>query len=315
MTALNMQSNFIKALIVIMALWLLAGSAWACSPQPDPLPPPAPPTPTPPLEPVPEAPPETPSETPASVGEFLSRVAEAVKSISSYSYTINATANRKIQQDGEAREFTTRRNSTTLVDIKNQRMKMVLTNAEVGKVNGEIRDDTSVTIAIIIDDDKVLVGEAEAGSEIEWEVTPESEEMLELLSQIYFLTYHLELLNQAEVRLLPDDEFVRNINCYVVDVKPEANDLINLIVPSGVEARLLLREEPEYYISSLIDDYTYRLWYEKDTDYLVKLQQHMKITLPWGEDKMELVYEWDWEFEDYNQPLSIQLPAVAEKPR
>jgi hypothetical protein len=131
-----------------------------------------------------------------------------------------------------------------------------------------------------------------------------------------------QLVQQAEIMETADsikylgEEIVDGVECYVVEIDPSDETIdkllsqIDMPVPdSNLSTNL----------SDLFQDLVIKQWVSKDSYLFVKMKEHMVMEIT-PEDigltgnefkKMYVDADVEMKFFDYNEPLSIELPAGA----
>jgi hypothetical protein len=129
----------------------------------------------------------------------------------------------------------------------------------------------------------------------------------------------MDLLRAADIEVL-NEERRENIHCYVIKITPDLAELFQLMI-SQMQGSLGEMSSSEFgQISKMFDDYSVKMWIEKDTYHVLFADVTMKI-----EATPEMIGEYDEEgllsiiatmsmkAYDYNEPVEIVLPAEAEE--
>ena len=213
--------------------------------------------------------------------------------------------------EGEAMETTMEVDGSGALDIENYQMQMAMTmNAAVP---GE--DDTDIGMEMYLVDNTYYILTDALGMGPAWmkfEMPMESwEQMNQIESQV-------ELLEAAEVEVI-GSETVNGIDCYVVEVTPDVEQLWEM-----ASQQALLTEEMPNFDEELLDEmfrsFSVRQWIAKDT-YLtmrVEVELIMEVTpedmgYPDEGEGISLDMTMTMLVDDYNQPVSIELPPEAEE--
>lgn len=135
----------------------------------------------------------------------------------------------------------------------------------------------------------------------------------------------IELLESAQAELL-GTEGVGGTDCYLLKVEPDVEKLwekmMQQIAMFGVveEAMLAMSDLEEF--EEMVESFSVKEWVAKDTFFLMKDETQMTMVmgpeamnLPLGEEEFEVTMDMEvsTEYWNYNQPVSIELPAEAEE--
>jgi len=116
----------------------------------------------------------------------------------------------------------------------------------------------------------------------------------------------VDLLKISEVKRLPD-ETINGTDCYVLELKPDLDKFIELMVSS--------KQENIQNISLLKDmlrDVRVKEWITKDKFYPIKTQIVTVMEMPMIIGKIKQVTNMTIELYDINKPINIELPPEAE---
>lgn len=131
------------------------------------------------------------------------------------------------------------------------------------------------------------------------------------------VTQQLDILLDIEVELVGTDT-VDGTECYVLDVKPDIDELWAMMKFMGAEEGL----PPELDLEDVITDYSVRQWIAKDTYFTLKTTENLKMVFTPESFGIppELVGEIDMIADmaiaitthHINEPITIELPPEAE---
>ncbi len=128
----------------------------------------------------------------------------------------------------------------------------------------------------------------------------------------------IELLRTAQVEVLGSEE-VGGVDCYLLKLVPDKERLWEAVMGEAEVADTEIPDVAEEYIREILRDVSVRQWIAKDTYFLVKAEIEMGAELTpaamgyageEGEATMEVTMSLLCY--NYNQPVSIVLPAEAE---
>lgn len=212
--------------------------------------------------------------------------------------------------EGEAMETTMEVDGSGALDIENYQMQMAMTmNAAVP---GE--DDTDIGMEMYLVDNTYYILTDALGMGPAWmkfEMPMESwEQMNQIESQV-------ELLEAAEVEVI-GSETVNGIDCYVVEVTPDVEQLWEM----ASQQALLTEEMPNFdeeLLDEMLQEYSVKQWIAKDSHLIMKVEMEMNIEVtpeamgyPEEEGGITIDMAMTMLVNDYNQPVSIELPPEAE---
>lgn len=204
--------------------------------------------------------------------------------------------------EGEYGEIDLTMDYNGVIDILDQEMQADMTITMKIEAEGE-REQITIPMRMYFLGDIGYIGAREGpGQPEEWikgDVSQELWESQELLSQ------QIDLLRGAEVRLLRTGS-VRGVPCYVAELSPDIDALYDMI-RSQLQASI-----PFELTKDSISNYSVTGWYAQDTYFPMKVSQEYNVTFEEGSDKLTGHYTVDIVLYDYNEPVSIQLPAEAQ---
>jgi outer membrane lipoprotein-sorting protein len=115
----------------------------------------------------------------------------------------------------------------------------------------------------------------------------------------------VSLLESSEVKKLNDAK-VNGVDCYVLELTPDPEQYYNMIMQQQGQDISQLPEGTDF--SELMSDWLIKQWIAKDTNYIMKSYYTMTMNF-FG---MEMTYDTTVEYSNYNDPVTITLPAEAE---
>jgi len=133
------------------------------------------------------------------------------------------------------------------------------------------------------------------------------------------LEQQMELLNISEVELLDDDE-LNGVDCYVLKIVPDMGKFWNSTM-AAVMDKSTQGLAPGMDLQKILKSMSTTEWIAKDTMYPMKTQMAVRLVVS-SEDlaipdmveefTMTADEEVEMRFYDYNKPVSIELPELAE---
>lgn len=180
------------------------------------------------------------------------------------------------------------------------------------KMTGE--EDIEMSMGMYMVDDWIYIGMDMFGTDMMWLKTwMEAGDWYEY----DIVTQQLDILSDVEVELVGTDT-VGGIECYVLDVMPDIEELWAMMEFMGAEAGL----PPELDLEDVITDYAVRQWVAKDTYFTLKTTE--SLTMVFTPESFGIPPELVGEFyvtadmaivitlHHINEPVTIELPPEAE---
>jgi hypothetical protein len=136
---------------------------------------------------------------------------------------------------------------------------------------------------------------------------------------VSYLESQMHLLQAADIQVLKEERR-ENIRCYVIQITPDLAELFQLML-SQLQASLGEMPSSELeQISEMFDDFSVKMWIEKDTYHILFADVTMKIELTpemmgeYNEEGMlSINVTMSMKAYDYNEPVEIVLPVEAEE--
>jgi len=115
------------------------------------------------------------------------------------------------------------------------------------------------------------------------------------------------LLGVSEVKFVNDQIFF-NVDCYGLELTPDINKLVDAMTTQfGSSASMLQGMD----LSNFVDSFVIQLWIAKDTNFIMKAYEYMKITMQ-SPTQMTMWMEVTVLIYNYNNADGIVLPEEAE---
>jgi Leucine-rich repeat (LRR) protein len=240
-----------------------------------------------------------------SVDELMAEVKNWADTITSYEYTNEATAIRMLE---ETREVSTHLLEHGLVAIEENRGMFETTTITSGH-STDMQEGTETRIqSTYIDGETVYFGEAVGESAMDYS---KADGVQNAINYVDILSREIEFVNSSEATLLPEEEKVQGVDCYVVSLTLDSSTLMNaMIIPSVWEVLMLEGSDTDIF-EPYLKTYSYQLWFAKDNLHLVKVYRYMELVSDEPDYIFNVTYEWNREFRRYNEELDIVIPAEA----
>ena len=186
------------------------------------------------------------------------------------------------------------------IDILNQEMQADIITVMADGQPEEMR----IAVEVYIVEDKVYMGITEgSGQRKEWLKGDSSQAVWELME---WQSQHVDLRRDADITILRV-ESVDGVPCYVAEISPSRTSLRD-----KVESQLIGQFGGEELNIESIDNFKWVVWYGRDTYFPMKAKQEYDFTASLRGDEVAGHHNWNMVFDEYNRPVSIQLPPEAE---
>jgi len=242
-----------------------------------------------------------------SAQEIVDSVIESLDNIRTYQFDMDMTMDMAGEAEGEVFEMTMVMDSSGASDLENRQTRMDMTMSIA--MPGEPEMEMGMEMYLIGDVIYMLVEIPEM--EPMWMKSEMPEGYWEEMSQV---EPQIELLEVAQVEVI-GSEMVGGIDCYVLEVTPDMEQLWQLIMQQAEMAG----EMPPF-TEEMFRSFSVKQWVAKDTYFLTKAEINMAVELTpeaMGYPEEEGVVAMDIAMNllayNYNQPVSIVLPPEAEE--
>lgn len=241
----------------------------------------------------------------------VDKVDQALSDVNSYRYNTQTTQFVTSRVAGDVMEVTTSVSiSTGAFDIENKSMTndtSIVQQADTG-VTVEAR-----TLLYLVDNIIYMKGEI-PGQESRWF---QLEAPQWYWGQVNALESHLRLLRVADAEVL-DSEYIQGVDCYRVHLAVDAESIGQLAMQSqGISAEELAKHKD--LLLEIHQDYSVEYWIAKETHLIIKTKTKLSYKTPTlitgilnTNSTTEVTIVSEYSFFDYNQPISIILPKLAE---
>jgi len=216
-------------------------------------------------------------------------------------FEMNVNGNLKGTVGGEYGEVGVSVAYVGVLDVVDQEMQADITMTMDVSAAGQSQQ-MSIPMWMYFLGDMGYIGTQEPGQPVEWIKGDVSQELWESQE---FQSQQIELLRGAEVEIL-GTQSVRGIPCYAAEITPDMEMLLEMVNSMlGSTAGLGLTTDS-------ISNFKCTGWYAQDTYFPMRVYQEYDITIEEGSDRLTGHYTANMVFYNYNEPVSIQLPAAAQ---
>lgn len=302
--------------LILPILFLVSLSLLSCRPQTKPPPNPAPsPTPASFLT-VTPPPGPSPLPTPALDAAVLrERASQAVAAVTTYRFDLAVAVRRAIKKDGELTEMRLSLRSLGALDIPARQMRME-NSLNVKLPPPQQQPPLMETIIFVLGDGMYIRGPSPLQPE-QWARTRLPEDYWQSQNQAQ---QQMELLKLSEVEVLAPETIVsggRETPTHVLRVTPHLERFWQIVAHQpGVN--LMPQPPPGVPLSQMVRRPAMKVWLSEATALPVKAEMeasfHIDPTIVAGAPgELSLDIGITMLFYDYNQPVSIELPAEARE--
>jgi len=244
----------------------------------------------------------------ASAQEIIDGVIESLDDIITCQFDIDMTMHMAGEAEGEPFDGTMVTDSSGAFDLENRQMKMDMTMSLA--MMGE--DEMEMGTEMYLIGDMVYMMMEYPEMEPMWMKSEMPEGYWEEMNQV---ESQIELLEAAQVELT-GSEMVGGIDCYVLQLTPDLEQLWQIVVQQAQvtgEAAALTEES----LQEIFQSFSVKQWIAKDTYFLTKAEIDIAMELtpeqmgyPEEEGIMTMDIVMSFLGYDYNQPVSIVLPGA-----
>lgn len=248
-----------------------------------------------------------------SAEEIVTAILDSQQNIETYQLDMDMEMDITVEAEGETIEIYAGIDGSGSMDVKNTVMQMVMNINMAMPDEGEIE----MTETVYLIDNMMYIGvdmPAFMGGST-WMKARMPEYMPEEMNQVLSLT---ALIKTAEITVL-GSEIVNGVDCYVVEVVPDADQVWELVMQQSDVAGETLPDIADEVIRDMFDSFSVKYYVAKNTYFLMRSAIDMTIELtpddlgfPGEEGSMTMNITMDLLAYDYNLPVSIELPPEAE---
>ena len=255
-----------------------------------------------------------------SAQEIVSGVIGSLDDISTYQFDMDMTMEAAGEAEGEAFEMTMTMGISGALDVENRQVGLDMTMNTA--LPGEDEMDIVMEMYLIGNMAYMMMDEPETGpmwmkqeiSETDWEELSE-----QLSEQIAMTEPQIELLQTAQVKVIGSEK-VRGVDCYVLQLTPDMEQLWQLVMQqTAVAGEEMLPDVAEEFLQEMFRSFSVKQWVAKDTYFLTKTKIDMAMELTAEAmgfpEEGEITMDIGMIYLEYNhnQPVSIVLPPEAEE--
>lgn len=246
-----------------------------------------------------------------SAQEIVDGVVESLYMVKTYQMDMDMTMEMAGEAKGETFGTTTAMDFSGVFDVENRQMWVDATMNVA--VPGESEVDMGMEMYLIGDMLYMMMDVPEMGPMWVKSETPQG--YWEPMSQV---EAQVELLNTAQVEVV-GSESVRGLDCYVLQVTPDMKQLWKMAMQQAQATGGEVPEVMEELIEEMFRSFSVKQWITKETYFLTKAEIDMAMELtpesmgiPGEEGVITMDIAISLLAYNYNQPVSIVLPAEAE---
>ena len=253
-----------------------------------------------------------------SEAELVEKVTDSSANVETCQFSMQMTMDMSSKGDGESLDMKVEYDGTGTIDNVNQRMAMDMSvNMDMNMFGMDTDQDMAMEIYYIDDlmymmTESDMMGTEWTKSSLPEETTWESQDMV---------AQQTELLQGASLDI-SDGGMVNGISCYKVDTIPNMVSLYEAMMQQpGMGSTEGLPEGMNIAdLMDMIKEIEVTQWYAKDTFFPMKSDMSMTMVMTsedmdpsgmMGDMEMEMDMTMNMEFNNYNEPVSIELPPEA----
>jgi outer membrane lipoprotein-sorting protein len=242
-----------------------------------------------------------------NAAQLVDNALEAQVDVESYRLNMEMTIDMDGGFGGEEMEATMSIDASFLIDEANKEMEMRM--AADMEATGEEAEAAEMKMYLIDNTVYMMMAVPDLGPMwIKQEVPADFWETQATIDQ------QLELLQDSRVKYLQDEK-VEGVDCYVLEITPDLAQLWQTAMQQPWMEEVPM-EIPN--LEDMIKKVSVKQWIAKDTLFLTKVNIQITILvtseamgMPEEEGEMSMSIVMDMLAHDYNEPVSIELPAEA----
>lgn len=223
--------------------------------------------------------------------------------ITSYRFSIDMTMTTVIEYEEWASSMDMAITGEGAVDLTNKLISMDVSSTSSGILVMEVEFEY-----YIVDDEMYMKMDFQ-GSE-QW-IKMELSEYAISWDSYDQMGEQAELLETAGVERL-DDEVVNGVDCYVLNIIPDLGEYYEMMMNQQDLGSGSITDSEIIDISDLITGFSIKMWIDKDTDFMMKLDVQMAMDISYEGTSSSTDMEMIMLFTDYNVPVEIVLSEEAE---
>jgi len=248
-----------------------------------------------------------------SAEEIVDGVVQALNDLKTYRFDADMTMDVAGESEDETFEATMVMELSGMLDTEAGRMRTTMEADAVAPGEDDIR--IAMDMYLMEDAVYILAQLLQMGNISMWFKSEIPEGTWEQMSQV---ESQIELLQAAVVSVI-GSETVRGVDCYLLEVTPDLEQLWELVMQQSQVINQELPEVAEDFMKGVFEDFSVKQWIAKTTFRLVKAEIEMALEITpeamgFLDEEGSLTMEIAMSLlaYDYNQPVSIELPPEAE---
>ncbi len=235
----------------------------------------------------------------ATAAQIKANTLQTAEDITSYTFTMDMTSTVTINQEQTSSTTT----STGTADITTQQLTMQTTIESTG-----ISEATATYTYYLIDNifyTKTSYSDTNTWTKID--LTDSNTDWQNQWNNYDQMAMQKQLLENSDVTKLPD-QTINGHDCYVLQIDATLEELMNLL---SDQLGSTTTQVEQYLSSDYIDDIHIKLYIDKNTQYIIKIYETLTMDLNMMGYQMTTNTDITLYFSNYNQPITIELPADA----
>lgn len=253
-----------------------------------------------------------------TVEELMEGINDAAANMKSYRFDMNMDLEMTGESEGVPMEVAMTMDTTGVFDSEN--MEMMMDASMVMETSDEEEIEMAVKMYIIDGMVYSFTDMPLMGIEGTWMKQALPAGTWEMMTQQVNQVESMFGILGAMKFEISGIEKVSGKDCYVLEVNPDPEDMWELFAGQAASAGEIgsFLGDAEEYLDEILKDMSVKYWIDKNTYFLSKAEMNMtmKITpeimdYPEEEGEVDMTMTMSMNTYDYNQPVSIVLPAEA----
>jgi outer membrane lipoprotein-sorting protein len=245
--------------------------------------------------------------------EVVNAAVKALEAVKTFEFEADMTMNITGEAEGEAIDVSMETQMTGMVDVDSEEMKMDMDVAMTVPDEGEL--EAGMEMYFIGDTMYMLMQVPELGNISMWMKSELPPGMYQQMTQVQD---QVDLLAASEIEII-GTENVGGTDCYVLELRPDPEELWELAMQQSQVTSQELPEVEEDFMKEVFEGFSVKQWIARDTYLLCKAEIEMALEItpeamgfPDEEGSLTMEIVISLLAYDYNQPVSIELPPEAE---
>jgi hypothetical protein len=245
--------------------------------------------------------------------EVVNAAVKALEAVKTFEFEADMTMNITGEAEGEAIDVSMETQIAGMVDVDSEEMKMDMDVAMTVPDEGEL--EAGMEMYFIGDTMYMLMQVPELGNISMWMKSELPPGMYQQMTQVQD---QVDLLAASEIEII-GTENVGGTDCYVLELRPDPEELWELAMQQSQVTSQELPEVEEDFMKEVFEGFSVKQWIARDTYLLCKAEIEMALEItpeamgfPDEEGSLTMEIVISLLAYDYNQPVSIELPPEAE---